>query len=67
MADGIDLLNVSFEGEVAPDRITARAGLEELKRVAPLRRYNDFNASVAQDTILSHSLFWVGIGFSFLL
>ncbi|CAO2830204.1 unnamed protein product [Amaranthus hypochondriacus] len=33
----IDLLNVSFEGETAPDRITARAGLKELKRIAPLR------------------------------
>lgn len=35
----IDLLNVSFEGESAPDRITARAGVEELKRVAPSRRW----------------------------
>ncbi|KAL9246323.1 hypothetical protein vseg_019871 [Gypsophila vaccaria] len=36
---GIDLLNVSFEGETAPDRITARTGLKELKRIAPLRRW----------------------------
>ncbi|XVF43242.1 hypothetical protein PTKIN_Ptkin02bG0024600 [Pterospermum kingtungense] len=35
----IDLLNVSFDGESAPDRITARAGVKELKRVAPLRRW----------------------------
>lgn len=36
---GIDLLNVSFDGEAAPDRITARAGLKELKRIAPVRRW----------------------------
>ncbi|KAL2905397.1 Asparagine synthetase domain-containing protein 1 [Bienertia sinuspersici] len=36
---GIDLLNVSFEGEAAPDRITARAGLKELIKIAPLRRW----------------------------
>ncbi|GAB4829046.1 hypothetical protein Ancab_018705 [Ancistrocladus abbreviatus] len=36
---GIDLLNISFEGQSAPDRITARSGVEELKRVAPLRRW----------------------------
>uniref|UniRef100_A0A803L7R9 Asparagine synthetase domain-containing protein 1 n=1 Tax=Chenopodium quinoa TaxID=63459 RepID=A0A803L7R9_CHEQI len=35
----IDLLNVSFNGEAAPDRITSRAGLKELKRIAPLRRW----------------------------
>lgn len=36
---GIDLLNVSFEGEAAPDRITARAGVKELRRIAPLRKW----------------------------
>ncbi|KAL2484702.1 Asparagine synthase family protein [Abeliophyllum distichum] len=36
----IDLLNVSFDGESAPDRISARAGLKELKKNAPLRRWN---------------------------
>ncbi|GAB2280182.1 hypothetical protein Dimus_014820 [Dionaea muscipula] len=35
----IDLLNVSFEGQSAPDRVTGRSGLEELKRLAPLRRW----------------------------
>ncbi|GAV61443.1 Asn_synthase domain-containing protein/GATase_7 domain-containing protein [Cephalotus follicularis] len=35
----IDLLNVSFDGQSAPDRISAEAGLEELKRIAPLRRW----------------------------
>lgn len=35
----IDLLNVSFDGESAPDRISAKAGLTELKRVAPSRRW----------------------------
>lgn len=57
MADGIDLLNVSFEGEVAPDRITARAGLEELKRIAPSRRYN-FDVLLCRIPF-SHALFWV--------
>lgn len=39
ISDGIDLLNVSFEGEAAPDRVTARTGLNELNKIAPLRRY----------------------------
>ncbi|XP_010258029.1 PREDICTED: asparagine synthetase domain-containing protein 1 isoform X2 [Nelumbo nucifera] len=36
----IDLLNVSFDGESAPDRISARAGVKELQRIAPSRRWN---------------------------
>lgn len=36
---GIDLLNVSFDGQSAPDRISAKAGLKELKRIAPSRRW----------------------------
>ncbi|XP_057777286.1 uncharacterized protein LOC130995856 [Salvia miltiorrhiza] len=36
----IDLLNVSFDGESAPDRISARAGLVELQKIAPSRRWN---------------------------
>ncbi|KAI3467239.1 hypothetical protein Pfo_023902 [Paulownia fortunei] len=36
----IDLLNVSFDGESAPDRISARAGLKELQKIAPSRRWN---------------------------
>lgn len=35
----IDLLNVSFDKELAPDRISSRAGLKELKRLSPLRRW----------------------------
>ncbi|KAL2609404.1 hypothetical protein R1flu_027977 [Riccia fluitans] len=35
----IDLLNVSFEGDLAPDRITAVSGLRELRDVFPLRRW----------------------------
>ncbi|XVF03184.1 hypothetical protein REPUB_Repub04eG0239300 [Reevesia pubescens] len=35
----IDLLNVSFDGESAPDRISAKAGVKELRRVASLRRW----------------------------
>ncbi|KAH6797829.1 Asparagine synthase family protein [Perilla frutescens var. hirtella] len=35
----IDLLNVSFDGESAPDRISARAGLKELQKIAPSRRW----------------------------
>ncbi|PKA53960.1 hypothetical protein AXF42_Ash011440 [Apostasia shenzhenica] len=37
--DIIDLLNVSFDGQLAPDRVSARSGLKELQRVAPLRRW----------------------------
>ncbi|KHG24869.1 Asparagine synthetase domain-containing 1 [Gossypium arboreum] len=36
----IDLLNVSFDGESAPDRISAKTGVKELRRVAPLRRFS---------------------------
>lgn len=36
--NGIDLLNVSFEGSTAPDRVSAIAGLAELERVSPSRR-----------------------------
>ncbi|KZV50222.1 asparagine synthetase domain-containing protein 1 [Dorcoceras hygrometricum] len=36
----IDLLNVSFDGESAPDRISARVGLKELQKNAPFRRWN---------------------------
>ena len=36
----IDLLNVSFDGESAPDRISAKAGVKELRKVAPLRRFS---------------------------
>ncbi|KAL8106089.1 hypothetical protein AgCh_029771 [Apium graveolens] len=35
----IDLLNVSFDGQFAPDRISSRTGLKELRRVAPLRSW----------------------------
>ncbi|KAL5761619.1 hypothetical protein ACOSP7_017883 [Xanthoceras sorbifolium] len=35
----IDLLNVSFDGQFAPDRISAKAGVKELRRIAPLRRW----------------------------
>ncbi|KAK7362451.1 hypothetical protein VNO77_04565 [Canavalia gladiata] len=35
----IDLLNVSFDGDVAPDRKSAKAGLNELRRVAPSRKW----------------------------
>ncbi|EPS66201.1 hypothetical protein M569_08576, partial [Genlisea aurea] len=36
----IDLLNVSFDSEAAPDRISAREGLKELQKVSPSRRWN---------------------------
>ncbi|KAK3039830.1 hypothetical protein RJ639_027143, partial [Escallonia herrerae] len=35
----IELLNVSFDGQLAPDRISARAGVKELQKIAPLRRW----------------------------
>ncbi|KAK7368331.1 hypothetical protein VNO80_10356 [Phaseolus coccineus] len=35
----IDLLNVSFDGQLAPDRQSAKAGLNELRRVAPSRKW----------------------------
>ncbi|EEF50737.1 asparagine synthetase, putative [Ricinus communis] len=44
---GIDLLNVSFDGEFAPDRISGQAGVEELRRIAPMRRCKDLNIGIA--------------------
>ncbi|KAK4357995.1 hypothetical protein RND71_023605 [Anisodus tanguticus] len=38
LVDEVDLLNVSFDGPYAPDRISARAGLKELQKIAPSRR-----------------------------
>lgn len=35
----IDLLNVSFEGQTAPDRVSAMAGVKELSIVSPSRRW----------------------------
>uniref|UniRef100_A0ACD5Y6Z8 Uncharacterized protein n=1 Tax=Avena sativa TaxID=4498 RepID=A0ACD5Y6Z8_AVESA len=35
----IDLLNVSFDGPLAPDRVSSLAGLKELQRISPLRRW----------------------------
>ncbi|KAJ4804501.1 Asparagine synthetase domain-containing protein 1 [Rhynchospora pubera] len=35
----IDLLNVSFDGESAPDRISAKSGLRELQQISPNRRW----------------------------
>ncbi|RID60186.1 hypothetical protein BRARA_F03364 [Brassica rapa] len=35
----VDLLNVSFDGPNAPDRISAKAGIKELQKIAPLRRW----------------------------
>lgn len=48
----IDLLNVSFDGQCAPDRISARAGLKELERVALLRRWKlvEINADLLKLT-----------------
>ncbi|KAF9591563.1 hypothetical protein IFM89_004617 [Coptis chinensis] len=36
----VDLLNVSFDEQHAPDRISARAGVKELQRISPSRRWN---------------------------
>ncbi|KAK9676051.1 hypothetical protein RND81_11G050500 [Saponaria officinalis] len=49
----IDLLNVSFEGDAAPDRITARTGLKELNRIAPLRRWRlvEIDANLSNLTV----------------
>ena len=43
IADEIDMLNVSFDGESAPDRISAKAGLKELQKIAPSRRSVDLD------------------------
>ncbi|TQD89324.1 hypothetical protein C1H46_025173 [Malus baccata] len=45
----IDLLNVSFDGRSAPDRISARAGVNELRRIAPSRKWKlvEINAELS--------------------
>ncbi|XP_074584105.1 uncharacterized protein LOC141840106 isoform X2 [Curcuma longa] len=45
----IDLLNVSFDSQLAPDRVSARIGLAELHKIAPQRRWR----LVEIDAILS--------------
>ncbi|KAF3431594.1 hypothetical protein FNV43_RR26325 [Rhamnella rubrinervis] len=35
----IDLLNVSFDEQSAPDRISAKVGVEELRRISPSRKW----------------------------
>ncbi|KAK8919033.1 hypothetical protein KSP39_PZI021336 [Platanthera zijinensis] len=35
----VDLLNVSFDGQLAPDRVSARLGVIELQKIAPMRRW----------------------------
>ncbi|KAK9276100.1 hypothetical protein L1049_005631 [Liquidambar formosana] len=49
----IDLLNVSFDGESAPDRISARAGVKELKLIAPSRRWKlvEIDADLSKLTV----------------
>ncbi|KAI3763695.1 hypothetical protein L2E82_13689 [Cichorium intybus] len=49
----IDLLNVSFDGELAPDRISAKAGLKELRKIAPLRTWNlvEIDAELSKMTL----------------
>ncbi|CAN7079518.1 unnamed protein product [Brassica oleracea var. botrytis] len=49
----VDLLNVSFDGPNAPDRISAKAGIKELKQIAPLRRWKlvEIDADLAKLTI----------------
>ncbi|CAN6972188.1 unnamed protein product [Brassica rapa subsp. trilocularis] len=42
----VDLLNVSFDGANAPDRISAKAGVKELKKIAPLRRKRKSNSRI---------------------
>jgi asparagine synthetase B (glutamine-hydrolysing) len=44
------LLNVSFDGQLAPDRISALAGLKELQRISPIRRWR----LVEIDTVLTN-------------
>ncbi|KAG8049059.1 hypothetical protein GUJ93_ZPchr0009g176 [Zizania palustris] len=46
----IDLLNVSFDEQLAPDRISALSGLKELQRISPIRRWR----LVEIDTALTH-------------
>ncbi|XP_010502386.1 PREDICTED: asparagine synthetase domain-containing protein 1-like [Camelina sativa] len=48
----VDLLNVSFDGPNAPDRISAKAGIKELQKVAPLRRWKlvEVNADLSKLT-----------------
>ncbi|XP_073115912.1 uncharacterized protein [Elaeis guineensis] len=48
----VDLLNVSFDGQLAPDRVSARMGLRELQKIAPCRRWRlvEIDASLSDLT-----------------
>lgn len=47
----IDLLNVSFDAE-APDRITARNALQELRSLRPCRRWNLVEVNVTREELI---------------
>lgn len=57
ITDEIDLLNVSFDKELAPDRISSRGGLKELQRFSPLRRYAVM--LLFRFLVVSVPLFWI--------
>lgn len=50
----IDLVNISFMREEAPDRITARAALEELKELCPLREWRLVCIDVTKGELEKH-------------
>ncbi|EFJ36720.1 hypothetical protein SELMODRAFT_76505 [Selaginella moellendorffii] len=53
----IDLLNVSFDGPSAPDRVSAIAGIDELRRISPSRKWRlvqvDEDIGTNESTIFS--------------
>uniref|UniRef100_J3NEE3 Glutamine amidotransferase type-2 domain-containing protein n=1 Tax=Oryza brachyantha TaxID=4533 RepID=J3NEE3_ORYBR len=51
----IDLLNVSFDGKLAPDRISALAGLKELQRISPIRRWRLVEIDTALNNLKGES------------
>lgn len=61
IAGDIDLLNVSFDGESAPDRISARAGLKELQKIAPSRMSVDLNFDVSDFIFVFRAKFAVNL------
>ncbi|KAG1368655.1 asparagine synthetase domain-containing protein C4F6.11c [Cocos nucifera] len=58
----VDLLNVSFDGQLAPDRVSARMGLSELQKIAPCRRINSLNLDILLQDLNIGIALWLAAG-----
>eukprot|EP00850_Spirogloea_muscicola_P023481 SM000360S13675 [mRNA] locus=s360:1693:7369:- [translate_table: standard] len=54
VSDSIDLINVSFDLDLAPDRISAVEGLKELQQLSPMRRWHLVQVNSSLEELTSH-------------